>query len=50
MFSQVDHVEAPLDKGLRYFIKGITDEQRVEYRNRLLAVEKKVISNYWVIF
>ena len=42
VFSSVDQVESALEKGLRFFIKGVTDDQRVEYRNRLLAVEKKV--------
>jgi len=40
VFSNVDQVESPLDKGLRFFIKGISDNMRKEYREGLLSVTK----------
>jgi Zn-dependent M16 (insulinase) family peptidase len=42
VFSNVDQVEPPQDKGLKYFIKGVTDEMRADYRKNLLAVTKDV--------
>jgi len=38
VFSSVDRVESPLEKGLRYFITGISDEMRNNYRQKLLNV------------
>jgi len=38
VFSSVDRVESALEKGVKYFVRGISDEMRNEYRQRLLNV------------
>lgn len=40
VFSNVDQIESPVDKGLKEFIKGITDSMRSQYRKGLFEVTK----------
>jgi Zn-dependent M16 (insulinase) family peptidase len=51
-FSKVDRIINPADKGLLYFLRNVTDEEKNQFRNRLLVVTaediKQVAENYFI--
>ena len=52
VFSQIDHIVAPQNKGLDIFLNGITFEEKNIFRKRLLQVKKEdiqeVVNKYFV--